>query len=201
MEFRCGEQTGRTTRKGDLCRLLLKGGKCPTHDCNLSLRNSRVARNALEKPSRRKDIVKAARLGFAATQRKYGRDFAIQKLAKRMRSNPSGPEQVVIDALNAMCIDYGSQEIIELGGKFYIADFVGRASKWIIEVDDGWRDRPNAATAFGRDGSVDPEAELEEKMLALHHAGYDTLRVVVNGHPGEAINKIKSFLADKELPL
>jgi hypothetical protein len=97
---------GRPTRKGTSCRLPLKGGKCPTHDCDLSHRNSevRAAFEANDPDAYHRHQRRAGASGFAKlTAGNPGK--AAEILAEFRRKNPSTPERIVNEWLRGRGIN------------------------------------------------------------------------------------------------
>lgn len=80
-------------------------------------------------------LAESGRRGYAATARKYGRDFAADILAAHRRDNPSGPEQALIGLLRELGYeanrDYLREHKLEPG---VYSDFAWPERKLAIEV-------------------------------------------------------------------
>ena len=182
--MKCGESTGRTTKRGSLCGCEMHGGKCPVHDSNLSERNRKVAIAAAQSEERRKQLSEAGKKGWKAALA-TGRDYhqMIQRLAKSMKDRPSKPEIWLNEQLERMGLEYDTQGVIAGNERSYIVDVVG--SGWAIEID-GWRtyDKP-----FGRTDQSHAIADLNQKLDYLRRNGYRTL--YLNARDGESANREK----------
>jgi hypothetical protein len=111
------ETYGRMTKHGTPCQLTLNGGRCPTHDVDLSKRNSRVARAFKKNSPDRFQAQRSAagKCGFKATGEMLGWDKA-NELAREWRiKHPSEPERWAIGVLAAAGLNHYEREYPVLG--------------------------------------------------------------------------------------
>lgn len=149
---------GVLTRKGSPCALPLRGGKCPTHSCNLRKRNRKILRGWRKRDPEafRAQRVAAGKLGYQVTKERHG-DLASQKAADWRAEHPSAPEVWMRQYLTSLGISFQ----VEVAVAQYYIDFVlpddeirgcGRA----IEMN-GHQSKPSFGERFARAG--------EERML------------------------------------
>lgn len=159
-------QCGKPTKSGEPCKLTLHGGKCPTHDCDLSARNSRVAQAFKAEHPRRftRQRRAAGHNGFVATGGKLGWAKANEAARLWRLEHPSGPEQWVIGILAAAGL-VGFEREADVLGDGRPVDFAFREWQIVIECN-GHQDKPS----FG-----EPRARFEKhqkKMADLYTAGW-----------------------------
>lgn len=164
------ETCGRMTKRGTKCRLTLNGGKCPTHDVDLSKRNARVAK-AFKKHDAdgfRAQRSAAGKRGFAATWAMLGWEKA-NELAREWRiKHPSEPERWAIGVLEAAGLNHYEREYPCLGAS--AIDIAWPEQHMGIEVN-GHQARP----AFGE---TEPRAERHAaKVERLSAEGWNVLVV------------------------
>lgn len=173
--MQCGEATGRTNKKGGLCRIALRGGKCATHDCDLSARNRAVVLAAAKKEERRQALSLYGKQGYARTAELYGPDFAYQHLVAWKRDNLSTAEKMVFDFLKANKITVRKEYEVFNETFSSRVDFAHPKTRRFIQVD-GWRYLPGA---FG----LDPlEAAAEQARYVatwqfMEHHGWQGLEL------------------------
>lgn len=171
----CGEITGRRTRRGALCKIPLRGGKCMTHDANLSKRNSAVARSFQRNSpvAFRRQRSQAGKLGFKATGGKHGWYKVNEAAAQWRRENPSGPEREMIRVLDLLGFGEWEREYMLPDG--HSIDFARPDKKVGIEVN-GHQSKPS----FGEDvARIDKQ---HEKIKALVEDGW---KIIVVDHADE----------------
>ena len=171
------------TKRGNPAACGTWGGKCPTHDVDLSDRNRKAASKAADKPERRAKLSEWGSLGFAAMVAKHGISAALKALARGM--GQSGPEQWLAGFLDGMGVAYRIQVVID---DLYILDFMGADKDWVIEVDDGWREKPRP---WGHDRDFKKE-QMTKFTYLTEVKKYPLLYINVNDKNKEA--KIRGFL-------
>lgn len=160
------KRCGKPTKKGKPCRLYLLGGKCPTHDVDLTARNSAVVqsfkRNHPQRFKRQRQD--AGRKGWQATVTAHGIEKAAERFAAWRIEHPSEPEQWCAGILDELNFKYG-REYQE--GNYFI-DFI-LDGKIAIEVN-GHQSKPSFGESEPRQNAHD------EKVAFLEARGW---RVIV----------------------
>jgi very-short-patch-repair endonuclease len=127
------EQCSRSTRKGEQCRLTLKGDKCPTHDCDLPARNAKVVaayRRRIGDKAFKADLV--GRRHNGAEPADYS---ALHEAARQHRlRNPSWLEREVASILDQVARPY-EREYRVLGMEGRPVDFAWPKERVVLEVD------------------------------------------------------------------
>lgn len=165
--IRCGKP--RPNGRG-LCQFPLRGGKCPTHDCDLHSRNSRVAQNF---QTNRPDATHAQRskAGRAGYDKVGGLVWWAEQTDKARQwrlEHPSAHERVVIELLlQTLAIDVNYDREVVLEGDPRAVDFVlyrGERAVCAIEVTQS-----ATHATFGRDEKLKAKvAWLESLDLPVH---------------------------------
>lgn len=160
---------GKLTKKKKPCAIPLRGGKCVTHDADLSARNKRVAQAfATNHPAaftaqRRR----AGHFGFVATGGKHGWEAMNEKARQYRLNHPSQPERDLIEAFSEQSINHYERELVVTPDGTTI-DFGWSAARRGIEVEG------HRAGGFG-----DPEtrrAKQDRKVARLEAEGWLILR-------------------------
>jgi|GEM_PF-4773737 len=128
---------GKPTRRGGLCQLPLRGGKCPTHDSDLSSRNQKVsaawrANNPDGFVAQRKT---SGRAGFEKVGGEAWRLQQSEKARQWRLAHPSEPERWIIDVLLehlALDVSYDREYVID--GDERAVDFAFPEQRCVIEV-------------------------------------------------------------------
>jgi hypothetical protein len=140
------------------------------HLTEAQIEQRRNAGKAYAKKYGRDGMSKLGKLGYQALVNRFGPTKAIHTLAHMMRlKKATQPEQWLYDILNSRGVSFDSQFVI---ADRYIVDAGDMFRKWIIEVDDGWRERDGA---FGVSGKR--MAQLEKKLRDLRNWGYSVLHI------------------------
>lgn len=168
------QRCGKPTKRGTPCQCPLNGGKCPTHDADLSARNSAVAaafarRDPAAFIAQRRA---AGKRGFAATGAAQGWEKANDKAREWRIAHPSGPEQWAIDVLAQAGINHYQREYPVLDGS--ALDIAWPEARCAIEIN-GHQSKP----AFG-----EPCARSErhaDKVAALQSDGWQVLVIDITG--------------------
>ena len=181
---------GRTTKGGTPCKIPLRGGRCMTHDSDLSARNKAVA--AAFKANDPGGFVAqrsaAGKLGFQATGGMLGWEKA-NEFARRWRlDNPSGPEQRIIEILARLGFADYEREYSLPDGKSI--DFAWPVYRIAIEVN-GHQHKASFGEGEPR------EAGQQEKITALIEDGWKVVILdVASGEiPESKVEKLREFLA------
>ena len=180
------QRCGKPTRNGTPCKLLLSGGKCPTHDCDLSARNEKVnaafRRNHPVAFYRQRS--KAGKAGFKATLNSKGMSKAVELLAEWRISNPSGPERAVIEFFEKRKVNGYVREFMPVDGRQYSVDFAWIKHKLILEVN-GHQSKPS----FGED--TPRQDAFDEKRTLLESCGWtvEVLNVLDVDDPDEWLDE------------
>jgi hypothetical protein len=167
---------------------------CPTHDISpqsLSNRNRKAATNAAQNPTYLKSLSARGKNGYKATKEKYGRDFAIQALAKHFNQNPSQPEIWLYTKLDEAGISYQKQEIIRCQNQYFILD--ASAENWIIEIS-GYLTKENP---FGQGDK--PRERFLSKAEIIRKCDSRELLVLDWEEEGKE-KKLNEFLKKQPLP-
>lgn len=159
---------GKPTRRGEPCQFRLSGGKCPTHDTDLSKRNAAVARafkanNPEGFASQRRA---AGRRGYLATGARQGWARANEMARQWRKHHPSGPERWALAVLESASLNHFEREY-DLGDGY--------------SVDLAWPDAKRAVEIWGHQnkpsfGETEPRAAKQErKLIALEESGWRIL--------------------------
>lgn len=183
---------GRPTRKG-LCQFPLRGGKCATHDADLSSRNQKVAaawraNNPAAFIAQRK---LSGRAGFVAAGGEGWRCEQSEKARLWRLAHPSEPERWVMDVLLehlSLTVSYDREYVIE--GDERAVDFAMPEERCVIECAGH-----QYKASFGE---TEPRAaRLADKVAWLEALGWHVL--VIDASPGADRNveeiRLLSFLA------
>lgn len=145
-------------------------GRCPTHDVDLSARNSKVNLAALRNDP--EGFRAKCRRGYQTTLKKYGPDKVWQKLREYQLSHPSLPERTAIELFDQMKLHY--DRIVSPWDSGHSVDFVIRSngcllSKPLAVEVNGHQWKPS----FGEDSA---RAEKQQNKLdRLEADGYAVL--------------------------
>jgi very-short-patch-repair endonuclease len=159
---------GKPTKRGTPCQLRLNGGKCPTHDCDLSQRNMLVAaafyrRDRAAFTAQRRS---AGKRGYAATGAAQGWEKANEKAREWRLAHPSSPEQWALDVLAQAGLNHFEREYPVLDGS--ALDLAWPEARMGVEVN-GHQAKPSF-------GETEPRAERHAaKVAALTAAGWQVL--------------------------
>lgn len=141
------------------------------HDARNAVTNNGVCRTCHSR--------KAAAKGYAACVRKYGAEFPIKFVIKHQLANPSKPEQQIMKWLTELNVGFDRQVPINLGGYYYIADFMLSNGK-VIEASGGyWHAKDKG----------EKDAKLASAMLVL----FLTDELVMK-NPAEALRILTEYV-------
>lgn len=158
---------GKPTRRG-LCRFPLRGGKCPTHDSDLSSRNQKVAaawraNNPESFAAQRK---RSGRAGYDKVGGEVWRAAQSEKARQWRLAHPSEPERWIMDVLLehlSLTVCYDREYVIE--GDERAVDFCFPEHHCVIEVL-GHQQK----ASFGE--SASRMAKVETKIAWLESLGW-----------------------------
>lgn len=162
------ELCGRATKNGT-CKIPLSGGRCMTHDSNLSKRNRKVARSFKKNNPEAfaEQRSQAGKKGYIATGGRLGWEIANEKARQYRLAHPSKPEQTMIDEFSLQGINHYQRElIVDTDGT--TVDFGWTSARCAIEIE-GYR-----VGGFGN-----PEArraKQDAKVIGLEQLGWTVLR-------------------------
>lgn len=152
--------------------------RCPT--CG-RVRKLRPCDAKRAKQCRGCHLTQIAPLGWQATKAKYGEKVAVRHVQQFRRLNPSGLEQIVIEHLDALGVDYTREVWFETPrGKVYLIDFVLPGHR-VIEVNGQWAHQ------------FHPERDAR-KLAALEVAGFDVLALSEEQVKNGVVSALETFV-------
>lgn len=183
VRMRCG----RITKKGGLCRLVLNGGKCPTHDVDLAARNKAVRRSfrKRDRAAYKAHQVKAGKAGFRAAGLKTDNWAFVNEQSRRWRlKHPSEPERWAIAVLDRASLNHFVREHPVLEG---------------YSLDIAWPDCKRAIEIDGKPSTASPEEQARRAQRQTYKAerlaadGWQILVIDATGDRAAAAEQIVTF--------
>jgi very-short-patch-repair endonuclease len=152
------DRCGRPTRKGTPCQLLLLGGRCPTHDVDLSARNAAV-RSSYRRRDRtayRAHQSTAGKAGFRAAGLSGNFELIAEKARLWRIKHPSEPERWALRVLESAGLNHFVREY-DLGRGY--------------SIDLAWPDTKRAIEIDGHPSRADAKEQVKRARRAQYKAG------------------------------
>ena len=188
---------GKPTRRGGLCQIRLRGNVCPTHDCDLSSRNAKVA--AAWRANNPEDFTaqrrSSGRAGFEKVGGEIWRTEQSEKARQWRLAHPSKPERVVMEILMehlSLNVSYDREYVIE--GDERAVDFAFPEQKCVIEVA-GHQYR----ASFGE--SAPRASKFAQKIAWLEALGWNVhvFDASHNADPAAETTRLLAWLSQHQL--
>jgi hypothetical protein len=177
---------GKPTKKGTPCQTPLNGGRCPTHDADLSKRNAAVRASFAERSpaAYAAHQRQAGRRGFIANGGKHGWEKAHERARLWRLENPSEPERWALSVLESAGVNHFTREYPVLEG--HSLDIAWPDCRRAIEIN-GHQHKP----AFGE---AQPRSETRQKYK-LEHLGADGWQILIIDATGDRAAAAAELLA------